>query len=77
MAFGLPDEGTRRLRLVLGSVAGAACVLAFAVTLILHGPPYWAGWWVIMLGVLVGAIYGAREAAAAVEWIIAGYRKPG
>jgi hypothetical protein len=62
---------------VLGALASAACALAYAVIIALHGPPYWIGWWVVMLAVLVAAFFAGRALAAAFEWIIAGYREPG
>jgi hypothetical protein len=74
MSHGLPSEGTRRLQLGLGWLAVGCCLLAYAVTLVLHGPPFWAGWWVVMLAVLAGAFFAARLLTGPVEWVLAGYR---
>jgi hypothetical protein len=73
MSHGLPSEGTQRLRVGLGWLAVAFCLLAYAVTLVLHGPPFWAGWWVIMLVVLAGTFFAARLLTRPIEWILAGY----
>ena len=77
MAFGLPGEGTRRLRLVFGPLGGAGCVVVYAVSIAVHGAPYWAGWWVVMTVGLVAAVFVGRALAPIVEWVIAGYREPG
>jgi hypothetical protein len=76
MASGLPAEGTRRLSLVLGVLGGTTCILAYAVTIIAHGPPYWVGWWVLMLAILVFAVFGGRAMVPICEWVIVGYREP-
>jgi hypothetical protein len=74
MAYGLPSEGTRRLQLGIGGLAVALCFLSYVVIIVLHGPPYWAGWWVAMLLVLVAVFFSGRVVAPLLEWIIAGYR---
>ena len=74
MSHGLPGEGTRRLKQGLGWFGVAACLLAYAAVLVLHGPPYWWGWWVVMLAILAVAFATARLLAPLFEWVIAGYR---
>jgi hypothetical protein len=74
MSHGLPQEGTRRLQLGLGGLALAACFVTLVGVLALHGPPYWAGWWGVMLVVLALSFFTGRILAPIFEWIIVGYR---
>lgn len=74
MSYGLPNEGTRRLRVALGWLAGTGCLVSYIVIIVLHGPPYWAGWWAVMIAVLAGSFFFGRMLAPIFEWIIAGYR---
>jgi len=48
MAFGLPAEGTRRLKLIAGWTGFGACVVAYIIVFLLYGAPFWRGWWAIM-----------------------------
>jgi hypothetical protein len=74
MSYGLPSEGTRRLQLALGWLAAIGCLVALVVTVTLHGPPFWIGWWVVMAVVLVATFFVGRLLTPVFEWIIAGYR---
>jgi hypothetical protein len=74
MSYGLPSEGTRRLQTGLGWLAVAGCLIALIVTVALHGPPYWIGWWVVMAIVLAATFFAGRLLTPVFEWIIAGYR---
>lgn len=74
MSYGLPNEGTRRLKLGLGWLSVTACLIALVVTLALHGPPYWTGWWIVMVVVLAGTFFLGRMLTPIFEWIMAGYR---
>ncbi|HZS84569.1 MAG TPA: hypothetical protein VFA50_16970 [Stellaceae bacterium] len=74
MSYGLPSEGTRRLRQGLGWLAVLGCLLAYALLLVLHGPPYWPGWWAAMAIVLAASFFLGRLFAPLLEWVIAGYR---
>jgi hypothetical protein len=74
MAFGLPRKGTRRLQILLATAEVAALVAILAVALVLNGPPYWQGWWVVMAALVVGAFPAGMVLAQLVEWVIAGYR---
>jgi hypothetical protein len=74
MAYDLPAEGTRRLRHAFGIAAVAGCVLAYVVIVILHGAPYWKGWWVVMALALAASYVVARALARPIEWVIAGYK---
>jgi hypothetical protein len=75
MAFGLPSEGTRRLRLALGGLNAGGCLVAYVAVLALYGPPFWFGWWVIMAFILAGAFLSGHILAAILEWVIDGYRE--
>ena len=77
MPYGLPGEGTRRLKTGLGWLAVASCLVAYAAVLVLHGPPYWWGWWIAMAVLLAIVFVAARMLAPLFEWVIAGYREPG
>jgi hypothetical protein len=76
MSYGLPAEGTRRLRQGLGVVAAGACLLAFATFIAAHGPPWQTLWWAVMLAILITAFFIGRLFAPFFEWVIAGYRGP-
>lgn len=73
MSYGLPDEGTRRLRASLGALALGACFIAAILILFLHGAPFWIGWWIVMLAVLAGSFFAGRALTPLFEWILAGY----
>jgi hypothetical protein len=77
MAFGLPEEGTRRLKLAAGWAGFGACVIAYIIVLLLYGAPTWKGWWAIMAVILVVCFFGGRLLTPLAEWIIAGYRQEG
>lgn len=74
MAFGLPPRGTRRLQVLLASTGVAALAAALGVVLVLNGPPYWHGWWLVMATLVVLAIPTSLVLSQLVEWVIAGYR---
>jgi hypothetical protein len=74
MSQGLPREGTRRLRIGLGALAVFGCAVTYIVIIVLHGPPFWAGWWVVMAALLAASFLLGRALAPLLEWIIAGYR---
>jgi hypothetical protein len=74
MAFELPREGTRRLRLVLSVLGVAAIVAGYIVVLLVYGTPYWRGWWAVMALILVLALFTGRALTRVVEWVMAGYR---
>jgi hypothetical protein len=74
MSQGLPREGTRRLSIGLGCLAVIGCAVAYGLIVALHGPPFWAGWWVVMAAILAASFLLGRVLAPLLEWIIAGYR---
>jgi hypothetical protein len=74
MAYELPSEGTRRLRLVLSSVGVAAIVAGYVIVLAVYGRPYWPGWWVVMALILLLAFLAGRALTRVFEWVVAGYR---
>src|SRR5260370_36959976 len=74
MSHGLPSEGTRRIQIGLGLIAASGCVLAEIAVLILHGRPYWTGWWMVMVALIAGSFLLGRILTPLLEWIIAGYR---
>lgn len=74
MSQGLPREGTRRLSVGLGALAVIGCAVTYALIVILHGPPFWIGWWIVMAVVLAASFLLGRVLAPLLEWIIAGYR---
>jgi hypothetical protein len=76
MAFDLPREGTRRLRIVLGAAACLGFLAALAVILLVYGPPFWRGWWVVIGAMVVLSGPAGYLSAQVVEWVIAGYREP-
>ncbi len=69
------QEGTRRLRVVLGGMSLLSCALAMIAVLILYGTPYRMLWWWIMTAVLVAAYFAPRLLVPAFEWVIEGYRR--
>jgi hypothetical protein len=73
MSQGLPREGTRRLSIGLGILAVIGCAVAYALIVLLHGPPFWVGWWVVMAVLLAASFLLGRVLAPLLEWIIAGY----
>jgi hypothetical protein len=75
MAYGLPTEGTRRLRLGLGALTVLVYVVALVATVALHGAPYRRGWWAAIGMLLIAAFLAGRPLAMVLEWIIAGYRE--
>jgi hypothetical protein len=74
MAFGLPSQGTRRLRIALSAGSLAGLLAALALILVLYGAPYWRGWWVVIAAILVASVPGGILVAHLVEWVVAGYR---
>ena len=74
MAFGLPSDGTRRLRVLLGILAVLSVFGALATVFVLTGGPYWRGWWFVAARLLVLSLPAGILFAAAIEWVIAGYR---
>lgn len=74
MAFGLPSQGTRRLRIVLSAGSLAGLLVALALILVLYGAPYWRGWWLVIAAILLAAVPGGIVVAHLVEWVVAGYR---
>jgi hypothetical protein len=74
MSQGLPREGTRRLSIGLGCLSVIACAVTYVLIVALHGPPFWAGWWVVMAAILAASFLLGRVLTPLLEWIIAGYR---
>lgn len=74
MAFGLPSQGTRRLRIALSAGSLAGLLAALALILVLYGAPYWRGWWVVIAAILVASVPGGILVAHLVEWVVAGYQ---
>jgi len=66
-------RGRRRLRILLGSLSGGACLVAMVLVLLLYGSPYDPIWWPVMAAVLAAACLLPSLFVPAIEWVIDGY----
>jgi hypothetical protein len=74
MAFDLPSEGTRRLRVIAGIASVVVTVVIEWSVLFLHGIPYRTFWWFVLGAILIGSFFAGRALVTLIEWVIAGYR---